>query len=132
MAEISKELKIVILINAIIAFVYGFLFVALTDMYLKLSDEIWPNPHLLRLWGGRILILGIFGFLMIKVAEWEKIQIFWEFVIIWLIMIVVLGFASFAYVPRSATALASAWLDTLVCLVLAVIDIYFYQREKKA
>ncbi|MFX0072778.1 MAG: hypothetical protein ACFFAO_16980 [Candidatus Hermodarchaeota archaeon] len=132
MAEMSKELKIVVLINSIIALIYGFLFVVLTDIYLDLSDEAYPNPHLLRLWGGTILILAIFGFIIIKRAEWEQIKIFWEFVIIWLIMIVLVGFWSFAYIRRSATAMATAWIDIIVCLVMAIVDIFFYQREQKA
>ena len=40
MTELSRELKIMLIINAIAAFIYGIMFLAIPDLYHELSDEL--------------------------------------------------------------------------------------------
>ncbi len=131
MAEISKQFKIVLIINAIGAFIYAFQFLVITDIYIQLVDEPWPNPHLLRLWGATILILGIFALIAVKRAEWEKIKIMVELAIVWLLAVAIINLASLAYVPRTATNIPNAVLDVIVPLILFIIDVYFYRQVEK-
>ena len=131
MTELSKELKIMLIINAIAAFIYGVMFLAIPDVYHELSDEPYPNVHLLRLWGGTITLLGIFAIIAAKRGEWETGKIMIELAMGWLLLVCVLSLTSLAYVNRSPTNLASTWSDIIVTLVFFLLDLYFYQKQEK-
>ena len=129
MEEISKRFNILIIIHIIIAGVYGFIYLVLPEMFSKLSDAPNFDPHIWRLWGGTLLVLVIFGILMIKRAAWEKIKIFWEFVIIWLIMIFLIDIVALFAIPRSAVNISSQLVDIILIGILIIVDIYFYIQE---
>ena len=131
MTELSKELKIMLIINAIAAFFYGFMFLVIPDVYHELSDEPYPNVHLLRLWGGTITLLGIFALIAVKRGEWEGGKIMVEIAIAWLLLVAVISLASLAYVKRSPANIASTWSDIIVTFVFFLITLYFYQKQKK-
>jgi len=131
MTELSKELKIVLIINAIAAFFYGFMFLVIPDIYNELSDEPYPNVNLLRLWGGTITLLGIFALITVKRGEWESGKIMIELAMAWLLVITIINLASFAYVKRSPTNIASSWSDVIVTFVFFLMNLYFYQKQKK-
>lgn len=132
MAEMSKEMKIVFIINGIVAFIYGCIFLLIPDLYESLTDSPYHNPALLRLWGGTIIILGLFALLSVMRGEWENVKIFFEFAIVWLIMVEILGLLTFTYVPYTAASLSSEIMDLIIVAILIVIDIYFYLREEKS
>ena len=131
MTELSKELKIVLIINVIAAFFYGFMFLVIPDIYNELSDEPYPNVNLLRLWGGTITLLGIFALVAVKRGEWETGKIMIELATAWLLVITIINLASFAYVKRSPTNIASSWSDVIVTFVFFLMNLYFYQKQKK-
>lgn len=129
MTEISKRMKLILIINTIAAFIYGFLYLVIPEILADLNDAPHFDPHFWRLWGGVCMVLGIFGLLMIKRAEWEGIKILWEFVIIWLIMIVIIDLMTMFTIHRSAVNFASELFDIIVIAALIVVDTYFYLQE---
>ena len=129
MTEISKRMKVILIINTIIAFIYGFLYLVIPEILADLNDAPHFDPHFWRLWGGLCMVLGIFGLLMIKRAEWEGMKILWEFVIIWLIMMVIVNFMTMFTIRRSAVNFASELFDIIVIIALIVVDTYFYLQE---
>lgn len=131
MAEISKNMKILIIIHIVIAIIYGFLYLVIPEIFSTLNDAPYFDPHVWRLWGGTLIVLVIFGVVMIKVAEWENIKVFWGFVIIWIIMILIIDLATLFTISRSATNIASLLVDIVILIVLAITDIYFYMQEEK-
>lgn len=131
MAEMSKEMKIILIINAIVAFVYGCIFLVIPELYSDLINAVYRNPPLLRLWGGTIIILGIFALIAVKRGEWENVKIVFELAILWLIMLEILDIVSLTYVRYTAANLSSAIMDMIVVGILIVVDIYFYLREEK-
>ncbi|MFX1355963.1 MAG: hypothetical protein ACFFA8_01650, partial [Promethearchaeota archaeon] len=75
--------------------------------------------------GGTILILGLFGIIALIRKEWEQVRIYWEFGIAFIILLIVidLWFGIGVY---------GAFEYTLIVeIVLAVINIFFYIRERK-
>ena len=131
MAELSKEVKIVFISNAIPAFIYAFLFLVIPDTYAQITEAIMYNPISYRQIGGSILVLGIGNVLAIKRDDLEKAKIFWEVGIIWLILMLIIGiWAAFAF-PGSAAYLAGTWIGNTVLIVLTVLNIYVYYRETK-
>ena len=131
MAELSKEYKILLLVNIIVAFVYGALYVFLPDVVYSGNDAPYFDPHFWRLFGGALLavgVVGIFGFLS---ADWEKIKLFMLYGIVILILILLVNLTSNIYVIRSATNLIFHWIDNVVIIILLIVDTFFYMRENK-
>jgi len=131
MAEFSKEMKIVLIINMIVAFAYGIMYVFLPETVYSLNDAPYFDPHFWRLFGGALIAMGIPVLLGIIKGDWDYIKLFFLFAIIFLIITALGNIISNIYVIRSATNLIFHWLDTIVILVVLVLDIFFYLREEK-
>ena len=131
MAEMSKEFKILLLANTIVAFIYGFMYLVIPDILSTLIEPTNYDPHFWQLWGGTCISLGILGLIGLKRGDWEKIKILIEFMILWLILALIVNFISLIITTHSAAALASQWLDNIVIIVIIVVDSYFYLREQK-
>ena len=129
MAELSKEVKIVFIINAIPAFIYAFLFLVIPDTYAQITEAEIYNPINLRQVGASILVLGIGIVLVIKADDLEKAKIFWEIAIIWLILMVIIGIWGAFAIPGTATAQIGTWIANAILIVLAVLNIYVFYRE---
>lgn len=129
MTEISKRMKLLLIINTIAAFIYGFLYLAIPEILADLNDPTYYDPHFWRLWGGLCIVFGIFGILMIKRAEWEEIKILIEFVIIWLIMTNIINIATMFIIHRSAVNFASELFDIILISALIVANTYLYLQE---
>ena len=131
MAEFSKEMKIVLIINMVVAFVYGIMYVFLPEIVYSLNDAPYFDPHFWRLFGGVLIAMGITVLLGIIKGDWDYLKLFFLFAIIGLIIFVLVNVTSIIYVTRSATNLIFHWLDSIVMIVLIVFNTYFYLREEK-
>jgi len=131
MAELSKEVKIVFIINAIPAFIYAFLFLVIPDTYVQITEAEIYNPINLRQVGASILVLGIGIVLSIKRDDLEKSKIFWEIAIIWLILMLIIGIWGAFAIPGTAAAQVGTWIANTILIVLTVLNIYVYYRETK-
>jgi hypothetical protein len=131
MAEFSKEMKFVLIINMIVAFVYGIMYVFLPEAVYSLNEAPYFDPHFWRLFGGVLLAMGIPILLGIIKGDWDYIKLFVLYTIIGLIILVLVNLTSNIYVTRSATNLVFHWLDTIVMIVLVVFNTFFYLREEK-
>jgi len=131
MAEASKQAKIILSINAIVALIYGFMYMIMPDATNKLTDGPYYNPHFYQLFGATCFALAIVALLAVKRAEWEGIKIILELGIIWLILILIVNLWSFAYMPYSATAIANQAFDITVVIIIIIVDIWIYLKESK-
>ncbi len=131
MAEFSKEMKIVLIINMIVAFVYGIMYVFLPEAVYSLNDAPYFDPHFWRLFGGALFATGFPVLLGLIKKEWDYIKLIFLFSIILLIILALVNITSNIYVTRSATNLVFHWLDTIVMIVLIVFNTFFYLREEK-
>jgi hypothetical protein len=131
MAEMSREYKILLIVNIVVAFIYGIMYVFLPDMVSSVNDAPFFDPHFWRLFGGTVLALGITGIFGLKMGDWDKVKLFMLYAIIFLIILIIVNLTSNIYIVRSATNLIYHWLDTTVMIVLLIVDIFFYMREEK-
>lgn len=131
MAEFSKEMKIVLIINMIVAFVYGIMYVFLPEAVYTLNDAPYFDPHFWRLFGGALIAIGFAALLGIINGDWDYIKLYFQFTVIFTIITALGNIISNIYVTRSATNLIFHWLDTSVMIVLIVFNIFFYLREEK-
>ena len=123
MAEISKEAKIIILINMIVSFIFAFFFLGIPEIYASWTNDAYFSPICWRQLGGTLLVLGIFGIIALIRKEWEQIRIFWELGIAFIILLVCIDI----------WVIANGIFDytVIVEIVLVVINIFFYIRERK-
>ena len=131
MAEMSKEYKIIVLVNVIAAFIYGILYVFLPDVVYSGNDAPYFDPHFWRLFGGVLLAIGIVGLFGLLRLDWDKIKVFMLYGIVVLLIILLVNLTSNIYVIRSATNLIFHWIDSFVILILLIINTFFYRRENK-
>jgi len=123
MAEISKEAKIVLLINIIASFIFAFIFLGIPEIYADLTNEAYFSPICWRQLGGTLLVLGIFGIIALIRKEWEQVRIFWELGIAFLIVLISIDLWIIAYGLFDYTV--------IVEFVLIAINIIFYIRERR-
>ncbi|GAI68325.1 unnamed protein product [marine sediment metagenome] len=73
MTEIKKLTKVVLVVYAIIWFIFGTLLTFLYDM--ALNPEGWTNPYFPRMFGGINYVLSLFAILLLRKKEWEEIKL---------------------------------------------------------
>ena len=131
MTEIKKLTKIVLIVDAIMWFIFGILLTFLYDM--SMNPEGWTNPYLPRLFGGVNLISAIFAILMLRKKEWEEIKLTFEYFIGLLIVtfiIEVTVFSTFISTFGASQILNNSFTITVeaVLLTLAIVT-YIKQRS---
>jgi len=133
MAELLKETKLVCIINALLAFIYAFLFLIIPEAYKVMADtpELIYSPITWRQLGASMLILGIGNIIIIKRADWDKSQILIEVGIIWLIIMLIINIWGMIAYPGSATALANDIIAVIVLIVLILLNIFVYYKQSK-
>ena len=136
MAEISKGFKIVILLIVIASLYYAIMYLFLTDLYYAtLGYPLHPyhDPWAVRANGITMLCFGIFGLLAVKVADWEKIRLYMQFGIVWLLVSLIEG--NLTWLDPQAITVSGGLLMSIVTLVLGIVFIvliiYFYRQEEK-
>ena len=73
MTDIKKLTKIVLVVYAIIWFIFGTLLTFLYDM--ALNPEGWTNPYFPRMFGGINYVSSLFAILLLRKKEWEEIKL---------------------------------------------------------
>ena len=131
MAEISKEIKIICVINAIIAFIYGFFYLIIPGIYRNMVDATYYDPTMWMDFGATCFVLGIFSLVAIKRAEWERVKMIFEIVILWLILILIVAIWTLVAVPGSATAQANTVFNIILIIAIIIYNSIFYYREQK-
>ena len=131
MVEMSKGLKIILVVDIIVAIYYGVLYLLLPEFYYQRNDAPAFDLHMWRLFGGTIFVLGIAGIIALKRGEWEAVKPIMEVVILWLIMVAVLDIVLLLTVNASPTYIRSTSTTIVLLIIVIIANIYFYQREEK-
>jgi len=131
MVEMSKGLKIILVVDIIVAIYYGVMYLLLPELYYQMNDAPAFDLHMWRLFGGTLFVLGITGIIALKRGEWETVKPLMEVVILWLIMVVVLDIIWVLSVSASPTYVRSISTTIVLLIILIIANISFYQREGK-
>ena len=129
MTEITKRLKILLLINAIIGLSFAFFYLVAPYYYLALIE--WPffDPYYSWAFGGVFLILSSFLLRSIRRNHWEKCKSVLEITIAWQILILILNIISLILIPTPIISILSTWIYNLIFITLIGLNIYFYGRN---
>lgn len=125
MAELSKEAKIIYMVNAIVAFIFTILFLIIPEIYADFMSSSFYCPITWRQLGGSILVLGVFSIVGLLRKEWEQVRIVWELGILWLIVLLCVDFWGIIVITGSFDYVV------IIMLILVALNIFFYFRERK-
>ena len=131
MVEMSKGLKIILIVDIIVAIYYGVMYLLLPELYYSMNDAPAFDLHMWRLFGGTLFVLSIAGIIALKRGGWEAVKPIMEVVILWLIMVAVLDIVWVLSAGASPTYVRSISTTIVLLIILIIANIYFYQREGK-
>ncbi len=131
MAEVTKEVKIVLIIDAIAALIFTFLYLVIPEIYASLIDPIVFDPYYWRAFGGTLLVLAIMALIALKRADGEQVKILIEFAILWSVVILSLNIWELIVLPLSPTYTETTYIDSVLLIVLIILNSYFYNRDLK-
>ncbi len=131
MAELSKFLKIVLIINILAALIYGVLYLFIPEIYAVMIESPSFSLQFWRLWGVSCFILGIMGIIGLLRNDWIQLKILLEFSILWLIGMNILNLIYLFDPSHTVTSFTSEVMDVIIIFVLIALNIYAYLRENK-
>ena len=130
MEEISKKAKVLLIIDAIAALIFTVLYLIIPEIYASLIDPLVFDPYYWRAFGATLLILAIFG-IRAALGNKEQALFMFEIMILWSIAIVVLNIWELIVLPLSPTYTETTWFDSILLIVLIILNTYIYFQEKK-
>lgn len=130
MVEITKNLKILLLINAIIGIGFAFFYLAVPFWYLSLIQ--WPffDPYYSWAFGGIFLILSSFILYTIKKGDWGRCKTVYEITIAWEILILVLNIMTLIFIQAPLDSIITNWIYNIIFIVLTSLNISIYNKNK--
>lgn len=131
MAEVTKEVKIILIINIIAALIFTFLYLVIPETYASLIDPLVFDPYYWRAFGGTLLVLAIMALIALKRAEVEQVKFMFEFAILWCVVILALNIWELIVLPLSPTYTQTTWVDSILLIVLIILNSYFYNKDLK-
>lgn len=131
MPEVTKEIKIILLIDAIAALIFTFLYLIIPEIYAGLVDPLVFDPYYWRAFGGTLLVPAIMALIALNRAEVEQVKFIIEFAILWCIVILALNIWELIVLPLSPTYTQTTWFDSILLIVLIILNFYFYNRDLK-
>ncbi len=129
MVEITKNLKVLLLINAIIGLCLSFFYLAVPLLYLSLIQWPFYDPYYSWAFGGVFLILSMFILFTIQQDDWGKCKTVFEITIAWQIMILLLNILSLIFIPAPIDSLITTWIYNMIFIILIVVNIYFHNKQ---
>ena len=130
MEEISSKAKILLIIDAIAAFIFTFLYLIIPELYASLIDPLVFDPYYWRAFGATVLVLGIFA-IRAAMGKKEQALFMFEIIILWSFVILLLNFWELIVLPLSPTYTETTWFDSILLIVLIVLNTIMYLKEKK-
>ena len=131
MPEVTKEVKIILIIDAIAALVFTFLYLVIPEIYASLVDPLVFDPYYWRAFGGTLLVLAIFALVVVKREDIQQVKLMIEFAILWMIVILSLNIWELIVLPLSPAYTQTTWVDSILLIVLIILNAYFYNRDLK-
>jgi hypothetical protein len=126
--ELSKGLKIVLLVHFILGIILGIIFLFLPDIYCGLFGFPMSDHGPLRLIGAASLALGTSSFLAFRTKDWEKTKLFIQMEFIWLIAAIVAMI--WWLVDLGPTGAVGWWIFGMFIAFLVAFGYFYFLQEK--
>ena len=128
--EIPKTLKIIWLIQFVVCLIFSFIYVVLLESYTSASGYPYLDPIRGRAVGLTTGILGIFAIRAIMIDDWEKIQIYVEFSLFWIISIVILNVLAL-FMLYLGTAVSGSIMIIAILVGFFIPNLYYYLQLRE-
>ena len=131
MTEIQKFTKITLLIYAVGGFIFAFLYLVIPDIYIYGLTQ-WPfnDPVYFRMFGGTLLVLGLFALMAYFKKEWEEVKILFELALMWLIMVLIINILELALLSLPAMTFTNTIVNTIIVAIFSILGIYCCIKQK--
>ena len=131
MGIISKNMRITILVSSTAFFLFAFMYLILTDLYLTMMEWPYDDPYYPRAFGINLLILGTFLLISYFRNEWLQAKILIEIVIIWAFLTLIANLIEINILTLPIGVIVATWNNTIILIVLVIVLLYFYLEEIK-
>ena len=130
MTEIKKFTKIVLLVDAILWFMFGTLITFLYDM--TMNPEGWTNPYMPKFFGGILYLSAIIAILMLRKKEWEEIKLTFEYLLGLFIPVLITEIAGLAILGSTfeASMILQNSSTITIEVVLLTLGIVSYIKQR--
>lgn len=130
MTEIEKITKISLIAYGIVTFLYGILYVFLTEMLTDISG--WTDPFHPRVFGGICFLSSIFAVIVLRKKEWEEIKLMYSYLFGLFIPTIIINITIFAvYAPTLNTGTISIFIMGLIFMcVLFALGVFSYMKQR--
>jgi hypothetical protein len=131
MTEIRKLTKITLLLDALAGIIFAFLYLVIPDIYIYNLTQ-WPfnDPVYFRLFGGTLLVIGLFSLMAYFKKEWEEVQLFFQFGLLWLLMVLIINSLELALLTLPAMSFANTLFNTILVAIYFVLGIYCCMKQR--
>ena len=131
MTEIQKFTKITLLIYAVGGFIFAFLYLVIPDIYIYGLTQ-WPfnDPVYFRMFGGTLLVLGLFALMAYFKKEWEEVKILFELALTWLLMVLIINILELALLSLPAMTFTNTIFNTIIVAIFSILGIYCCMKQK--
>lgn len=125
--EISKGLKILFILEFIIAYIYGITYLFFTEWYIEFVDWPFNDPIVGRMLGVSLMTYGTCSLIAFIRKDWNTAKIVLELQVFWhiLALIVVIGGSIVLNIVEDM------WIFIVILSPFLVAFLYFYITEKK-
>ena len=129
MSEISKKLKILLLINSIIGLSFAFFYIVVPYYYLSFIE--WPffDPYYSWAFGGTFFILSLFLLRSIRQNLYEQCKSLVEITIAWETLILILNIITLTLISAPIIYILTTWIINIMFIVLIGLKILFLRRK---
>ena len=129
MSEISKKLKILLLINSIIGLSFAFFYIVVPYYYLSFIE--WPffDPYYSWAFGGTFFILSLFLLRSIRQNLYEQCKSLVEITIAWETLILILNIITLTLISTPIIYILTTWIINIMFIVLIGLKILFLRRK---
>jgi len=131
MTEIQKLTKITLILDALAGLIFAFLYLVIPDIYIYGLSQ-WPfnDPIYFRFFGGTLLLLGLLSLIAYFKKEWEEIKLFFEFGLLWILMVLIINFLELALLTLPAMSFTNTLLNTILLAIYLVLSIYCWMKQR--
>ncbi|UCC20047.1 MAG: hypothetical protein JSV62_01835 [Promethearchaeota archaeon] len=125
--EISKGLKILLILEFIVANIYGITYLFFTEQYIALVAWPFDDPIVGRMLGVSLMTYGLCSLIAFLRKDWKTARIVIELQIFWHILglgVVIIG-------SIVLNLIEDMWIFIVILAPFLVAFIYFYIAEQK-
>ena len=133
MTEVLKITKISLLVYGIVCLLYSSLAIFFLDMMEPMLGPM--DPFQPRLFGGVLLVIAIFAFLIVFKKDWDWEHIKFGYLVLYSLLlstIIMEGAVTvMLYSTLSAEGISMHLMDLIIMPVLLILGIYAYMKQKE-